>query len=74
MLRERLASLATRCAEYQEDGLELNPLGVAAVTSLLQDMADDAAILERNSRPLEGGTAPYKIPEGSNIVRLETGR
>jgi|GEM_PF-5450421 len=76
MLSERLASLAARLDDYREDGMELSPIGVAAVHALLADLADDAAILEQNTRPVApmGGMGPMPIPEGENVVRLETAR
>jgi len=48
-------------------------MGVVLMMARIQDMADDAAILEQNTRPIlpMGGTGPLPIPEGDNLVFLE---
>jgi len=48
----------------------MEPIGVVMTAGLLRDMADDAAILEQNTRPINpmGGTGPTPIPEDGNVV------
>jgi len=73
MLSKDLAALAAHFGKYRETGLELEPMGVVLMMARIQDMADDAAILEQNTRPIlpMGGTGPLPIPEGDNLVFLE---
>jgi len=70
MLSERLATVAEWFEQYRESGLEMEPIGVVMTAGLLRDMADDAAILEQNTRPINpmGGTGPTPIPEDGNVV------